>query len=145
MLVLSVSLRRSFPATETISSRQSILPSSHRKFLLLITRGLDDDGASGAIDGETHPVGDTLSRLWYADDRRDAILAGHDSAMRHRSTHFHHQATSSEEEGCPARVGRGRDQDLSVFQASALGIEDHPCGRGHDPWRGRCPLECTFC
>ena len=28
MLVLSVSLRRSFPAAETISSRQSILPSS---------------------------------------------------------------------------------------------------------------------
>ena len=96
---------------------------SHRKFLLLITRGLDDDGASGAIDGETHPVGDTLSRLWYADDRRDTILAGHDSAMRHRPTHFHHQATSSEEEGCPARVGRGRDQDLPVFQASGLWLK----------------------
>src|SRR6266516_7287580 len=86
---------------------------AHRKFLLLITRGLEDDDASSANDGETHPVGDTLSRLWYANDRRDAILAGHDSAMRHRPTHFHHQATGSEEEGCPARVGRGRSEEHS--------------------------------
>jgi hypothetical protein len=74
--------------------------------------------------------------MWYADDCRDAILAGHDSAMRHRSAHFHHQATGGEEEGGPAGVGRGRDQDLSVFQMSILWIEDYSCGRGYDAWRG---------
>src|SRR5436305_1893592 len=120
------------------------MKSLHRnnaRVLRLITvsssRGkLDDDGTRGTIDCELHPARDELSGTWYANDCWDAVLAGHDSAMRHRSAHFHHQATGREEERRPAGVGRRSDQNLSLLQMSIVWIEDYSRGCGHDAWRG---------
>ena len=92
-------------------------------------RSLDNDGASSAIDGKAHPGGNALGGPWYADDRRDAVLTGHDSAMRHGAAHLHHQAASSEEERRPARIGGRRDQadDVDAVRsacdaAASLGV-----------------------
>ena len=42
---------------------------------------LDDDGASGAINGNAAPGGNALCCSLHADDRRDAILAGNDGPL----------------------------------------------------------------
>src|SRR5438552_10234470 len=89
---------------------------THHRFLLLLSTVLNEYGTCRTIDCEMHPARDALCGMRYANDCWDAVLAGNDSAMSHRSSHFHYNATSGEEERRPARVCGRSDQNLSLLQ-----------------------------
>src|SRR6266540_567938 len=102
---------------------------------------LHSHDARRSVDRNLIAGRDALDSALDADDSRDAVLAGHDRAMRHGAAHLHHQAAGREEEWGPARIGGRRDEDLAWLEASAGRIEDHPRLRGHDARRGRCSAE----
>src|SRR5437588_5928629 len=92
-----------------------------RQFYL---RSIDANNAGGAIDGDLLAGGDALGGRGDADDGGDAVFAGDDGSVGYHAAHFHDEARGGEEEGGPARVGGGGNQDFAGFQASARRVED---------------------
>ena len=58
---------------------------------------------------------------------RQAVFACDDRAMGHQPTHFGHQAFDGHEQGRPAGVGEGGDQDIALFQVGIFHVQDDAC------------------
>src|SRR5437867_3785868 len=77
------------------------------------------DQTGGPVDRNPLAGADLLSRLGYADDGRDAVLAGDHSPVGVGATHLHHQSAGSEEERRPAGICRRGNEDLARFEVRA--------------------------
>ena len=97
---------------------------------------LNGDLSGCSINGDALAGGDALCGSCDSDDCRDAILAGHDSAVGDGPAHFHDQPASREEEWGPAGIGRGGDQDFTGGQMRTRWIEDHARPRCNNPGTG---------
>src|SRR5258708_17636361 len=100
---------------------------------------LNGDLPGCSINGDALAGGDALCGSCDSDDCRDTILAGHDTAVRDGPAHFHDQPASREEEGGPAGIGGGSDQDFTGGQMRTRWIEDNARLRCHCSWRCRRP------
>jgi hypothetical protein len=87
-------------------------------FLAVLLNG-DLPGCS--INGDAASGGDAFGGSRDSDDRRDAILTGHDRTVRNGPAHLHDQPASREEEGRPAGIGGWRDQDVTGGQMGTCG------------------------
>src|SRR5918994_6866937 len=119
------------------SNRSSLVTSAHFGIFSSVASFLKGDLASGAVHDDLFSRGDALCGIRYADDRRDAVLSGHDRAVRHGSAHLHHQAAGGKEERRPPRIGRRRHQNFAWLQVGVVRIEDHACPRAHRARRCR--------
>ena len=63
------------------------------------------------------------------DDSRDAILSGNDCAVRKIAARLHHDAGSAQEQGGPAGISRGRNQDISALEVTPFRrMQNNPAG-----------------
>src|SRR6266699_1225077 len=86
---------------------------------------LEGDGSGRTIYSAALASYDVLCSTGCTHNCRDTVLAGDDGSVGHHAAHFHDEATSSQEERRPARVGGGGNQDFARFQASACGVEEN--------------------
>src|SRR5258708_11659687 len=95
---------------------------------------LEGDGSCRTIDSDALASYDVRCSTGYTHNCRDAILAGDDGSVGYHAAHFHHQATSSQEEGGPAGVGRRCNQDFARLQSCPCWIKDDTRQGCNSPW-----------
>jgi LuxR family maltose regulon positive regulatory protein len=78
------------------------------------------DVAVRAVDADALAVADQPGGVLDPDDGGQAVLAGDHRSVGHETAHLRHQALDRDEDGCPARVRVGGDQDV-VLPESRLG------------------------
>ena len=83
-------------------------------------------------------IGDMLGRLWHVKHRWDAILPRYNSPMREIAARLHHQTSSQEKKGGPARIGRGHHQNIPRSHTRSLVRRvEHARQALHAPWTRR--------
>src|SRR6266516_3341384 len=107
--------------------------------------GLDHDRPGRAVNRHAAAGRYPLSCALHAHHCGNTVLTGHNRAVRHRSTHFHHQSRCLEKQRGPTRIGRGRDQDLARRETRIMRITDHARDRRHPSCRRRGALQCPRC
>ena len=83
--------------------------------------GLQDlDGALPAVDADAVAGAEAGSGVDAADDGRDAQLTGDDGGVGEGRSHVGDDGGGTREEGRPANVRHGSDQDLTGLELSAI-------------------------
>ncbi len=77
-------------------------PAHSRALCAAGTLGTEEHEPAGAVDGDGLARRDGLGGAGSSDNRRDAVLARDDCAMRHGAAHFHYQTAGGQEERGPA-------------------------------------------
>ncbi len=70
------------------------------------------------------PISDQPGGLLHAHDGRQAVLPCDHCAVGHQAPYLRHQARDRDEQGRPAGVGVGRDQDVARFEIGLLQVMD---------------------
>ncbi len=70
------------------------------------------------------PIPDQPGSMLHPNDGRQAVLPGDHRAMRHQPPHLGHQALDRDEQGRPAGIRVGRDQDVARLEAGLLHVQD---------------------
>src|SRR5579875_2487812 len=68
------------------------------------------------IDRNHLPIFDSASRAYHIHYGWQAILSCYNRSMRNLAADFEHQPAHQWEHGCPARIGRLRDQNFACPQ-----------------------------
>ena len=85
------------------------------------------DTANGSIDAQALATLEFLARALGADDSGNTHFAGDDRGMADVGAGVDHDGAGNQEEGRPARIRRGRDQDIAGLEVVAefSGVEHH--------------------
>src|SRR5829696_1391150 len=73
----------------------------------------DLDVAVGSVDADPLAIPDQPGHVVDADDRRYAVLPRDHGTVRHEAADLRDQAGDRDEQGRPAGVGEGGDQDVA--------------------------------
>jgi hypothetical protein len=70
------------------------------------------------------PIPDQVRSMLNSHDRRQAVLACDYRAVGHQAPDLRHQAFDREEQGCPAGIGVGGDEDVAGFDVGLRDVSD---------------------
>src|SRR5579884_143642 len=73
------------------------------------------------------PIFNQPGRIFHAYDRRQTILPGDDGAVGHHPAYFRHQTFNRDKQRCPAGIGKGGDQNITLLNVGLLQFQNNPC------------------
>jgi MFS family permease len=78
----------------------------------------------GSVHADPLPIGDQPGGIYHTDDGRQSVLPCDHCAVSHQSSDLRHQACDGDEQGRPAGVCVGRDEDVARFEIGPCHVQD---------------------